>query len=147
MANNSRYIRLTKSAVETMFDRCNELYFYNKVERPIKFETWTPYRKTLGMVRPVWSRRNQRTNAIMHISSRYRWTEENLRHVVVHEMIHLAIGDYKEFLTFWQRLPLIGRWFIREHGPEFIDMMNDINSRYGLGIKVKFKEMRKEFIG
>lgn len=146
MQKNTKYIRLSKARVEEMFERCNAMYFNNSVERPIKFETWTPYKKTLGMVRPVRSKRSLRVRSVLHISRRYRWTEESLRDVVVHEMIHLAIGDYMEFLTFWQRLPLIGHWFRKEHGREFVEMMNDLNSRFGLNIKIRNKEMRSEFI-
>ena len=129
-----------------MFDLCNTLYFDRMVEKPVKFETWTPHRKTLGMVRPVLTKKKG-ICSVMHISRRYRWTEVTLRHVVVHEMIHLAIGDYKEFLNFWQRLPLIGRYFIKEHNRDFVELMKDINDRFGLDIKIRFKEMREEFIG
>ena len=129
-----------------MFDECNALYFDSKIERPVKFETWTPGKKILGMVRPYWIPKNKDYGSIFHISRRYRWTEENLRHVVVHEMIHLAIGDYKKPLTFFQRLPLIGRLFIKQHDEEFIEYMNNINSNYNLSIAVKFPAMKKEFI-
>lgn len=129
-----------------MFDECNRLYFNNAVEYPIKFEMYTPCKRTLGMVRPVRSAKQKKVNSIFHISRCYRWTEQTLRHVVVHEMIHLSIGDYKEPLTFVQRLPLIGNLFIKQHDNRFIEMMNDLNKQYNLDIKVRFKEMRKEFI-
>lgn len=147
MRQRTNYIKLTRQAVKDMFDECNRLYFSGKVETPLRFETWTPYRKTLGMVRPVWDNKSRTYKAVLHISRRYRWTSETLRHVVVHEMIHLSIGDYRELLTPLQRLPLIGRFFITEHDSRFIDTMNEINETYGLDIKVRYKEMRDEFIG
>lgn len=141
-----KYIRLTRKVVEEMFDECNRLYFNNTVEPPIKIETWTPYKKTVGMVRPVWSAKRKKVSSILQISRRYRWTAENLRKVVVHEMIHLYIEDYKIPLTFMQRLPLIGRFFIKDHDNYFMDLMNELNEKYDLGITVRMKQMRKVFI-
>lgn len=129
-----------------MFDECNRLYFNDSVERPVAFQTWTPHKRVVGMVRPVWSGKKRKTKACFHISKRYRWTEENLRKVVVHEMIHLAIGDYKEPLTFLQRLPLIGRFFITQHDKRFIALMDELNSQFDLGITIRMKQMRKDFI-
>lgn len=147
MTTKSKYVKLTKKAVEDMFDECNVLYFNNEVEKPKKFETWTPSKRTLGLTRPLWESKKRRWVAALHISRRYNWTEENLRHVVVHEMIHMLIRDYAEPLTFWQRLPFIGRWFLTEHDQRFIDKMNEINDKFGLNIKVRFPEMRAEFKG
>lgn len=144
--HSTKHIRLTRKVVSDMFDECNALYFENKIERPVKFETWTPGKKILGMVRPYWIPKNKDYGAIFHISRRYQWTNENLRHVVVHEMIHLAIGDYKQPLSFIQRLPLIGRFFIVQHNDEFITKMNEINEKYGLQISIRFPAMKKEFI-
>lgn len=141
-----RRIRLTRKSVEDMFDECNKLYFNNMVERPIRFETWTTHKKTVGMVRPVWSAKKKAVHASLHISRRYKWNEGNLRHVVVHEMIHLAIGDYKRPLNFIQRLPVIGRFFIKEHDGQFVALMNELNDKYNLGITVRAKHMRKYYI-
>ncbi|MDE7439273.1 MAG: hypothetical protein K2N23_02025, partial [Clostridia bacterium] len=95
-----KYIKLTITVIKEMFDECNCMYFNGKVELPVKFETWTPQKKIVGMVRPIWAGKRKGIKASFHISQRYRWTEGNLRKVVVHEMIHLVIGDYKEPLTF-----------------------------------------------
>lgn len=141
-----KYIRLTRNVVSEMFDECNRLYFNNAVERPLKIETWTPHKKTVGMVRPIWSAKRNKVCSVLCISRRYRWTADNLRKVVVHEMIHLAIEDYKIPLTFIQRLPLIGRFFIKGHEERFITLMNELNEKYSLGITVRMKQMRKDFI-
>lgn len=130
-----------------MFDECNRLYFDNAVERPRKFETWTPEKRCLGLSRPMANKRTGKVTSALHISRRYNWTAETLRLVVVHEMIHLYIGDYKRPLTLLQRLPIIGRWFITQHDAEFIEMMDDLNDRYGLDVKTRFPEMRGEFRG
>lgn len=39
------------------------------------------------------------------------------------------------------------RFFITQHDQRFIDKMNELNSTYGLDVKVRFKEMRTEFKG
>ena len=142
----ANYIKLTKTGIKEMVVECNRLYFNSEVELPIKYELWTPQKKIVGMVRPLWSGRQKGYRAVFHISKRYHWTEENLRKVVVHEMIHLYIEDYKEPLTFLQRLPLIGRFFITQHDERFVALMNEMNSKYGLGITIRAKQMRKEFI-
>lgn len=108
-----KYIRLTRNVVSEMFDECNRLYFNNAVERPLRIETWTPHKKTVGMVRPIWSANRHKVCSVLCISRRYRWTADNLRKVILHEMIHLSIEDYKMPLTFMQRLPLIGHFFIK----------------------------------
>lgn len=141
-----KYIRLTRNVVREMFDECNRLYFNNTVERPIKIETWTPHKKTVGMVRPIWSAKRHNVCSVLSMSSRYRWTADNLRKVIVHEMIHLSIEDYKKPLTIIQRLPLIGRFFIKGHDERFITLMNELNEKYSLDITVRMKQMRKDFI-
>ena len=143
---STKRIRLTRSAISDMFDKCNALYFDNKIDRPVKFETWTPGKRILGMVRAYWIPKHKDYGAIFHISRRYRWNEEDLRHVVTHEMIHLEIGDYKEPLNFFQRLPFLGGLFRTMHDQRFIDRMNNINEQFGLKIGVKFPEMKKNFI-
>ena len=144
----NKYLKLTKQVIEDMFDECNAAYFNGEVEKPKKFESWTPQKKILGLSRPVQNHRAGKvTSSALHISRRYNWTEETLQQVVIHEMIHLLIGDYKEPLTFWQRLPLIGKFFIFQHDQRFIDKMNELNATYGLDIKVRFPEMKCEFRG
>lgn len=142
----SKYLKLTKAVIKEMVEECNRLYFNGEIELPIKYELWTPRKKIVGMVRPIWSNRHKQTRAVIHISNRYRWTESNLRKVVLHEMIHLAIEDYKEPLTFLQRLPLIGHLFITQHDERFVALMNELNNKYDLGITIRAKQMRKEFI-
>lgn len=76
-----------------------------------------------------------------HISERYNWTEENLRKVVIHEMIHLYIKDYLKPLTFWQKkFPFL----IKQHDKRFRNTMQELNQKYGLDITVKAPFMKKE---
>lgn len=135
-----RFLRLTKQTVNDMFDDCNRAYFNNEVPRPKVIQLWTPHRKVLGMVRPAYNRRTGSYSSILHISRLYRWTEENLRKVIVHEMIHLYIGDYLRPLRWWER---IMPFLVKQHDSEFIAVMNQLNDNYGLGIQTRFKEMRE----
>lgn len=135
----ARFLRLTKQTVCDMFDDCNRTYFNNGIPRPKAIFLWTTHWKTLGMVRPQYNRRTGAYGAFLHISRLYNWTEENLRKVMVHEMIHLYTGDYLRPLRWWER---ICPFLIVEHDREFRQVMYDINERYGLGIQVRFKEMR-----
>ncbi len=144
MARKYKYINLTKEIVKNMFEECNKLYFNGEVECPTRLETWTPGKRILGLTRPCVNKRTGKVHAILHISNRYNWTNETLRHVVVHEMIHMLIKDYQRPLRWWERiLPFL----IKQHDDEFIDKMNELNEEYGLDIKVRFREMRAEFKG
>lgn len=134
-----RFVKLTRERVSEMFDDCNRAYFNNEITPPKRVFLWTPHWKTLGMVRPSYNRRTGAYGSFLHISRLYDWTEDNLRKVIVHEMIHLYIGDYLRPLRWWERvLPFL----VREHDREFIEVMNNVNELYGLGIQVRFKEMR-----
>lgn len=137
-----KFIRLTKQAISDMFDECNQAYFNNQVQKPKYFELWTPNVKTLGMVRPIYNKRTEKYSSALHISKIFNWTKENLRKVVVHEMIHLYICDYLRPLTWYERLfPFL----IVEHDNEFKEVMNALNEQYNLDIKIRFKEMRNYY--
>lgn len=143
IAKKTGFVKLTRKAVEEMFDICNERYFDNRIEKPLKFETFTPHKKCLGMVRPCYDTKKKRHRSILHISRLYNWTEENLRNTMVHEMIHLAIEDYLRPLTIMQR------WFgwipgvePKQHDQQFIDMMNELNTQFPeLNIMMRAKYM------
>ena len=138
-SSGKKFIRLTRDAIRAMFDECNRAYFNNEVKAPEKIELWTPNRRTVGMVRPLYVSKAKGWCACLHISKQFRWTAENLRKVVVHEMIHLYIGDYLRPLRWWER------WFpflIKEHDDEFKNVMDDLNMRYDLNIGIRFPEMK-----
>lgn len=147
-----KYVRLTKRLIEKVFDECNEAYFDNQVEKPFKFELWIPGKRCVGWVRDAYAKKPLRVkdaNAVnhhtyLHINNRYHWTRENLRKVVIHEMIHLFIKDYLRPLTFWQAR---FRFLLKEHDSEFIQVMNELNAKYGLDITTRAKFMKNEFKG
>ena len=139
--SRNQYIRLTRPKIKEIFDECNALYFNNEIERPVKFELWTPTKKCVAWVRAAFDRKKLRYITALHISSRYRWTEENLRDTIVHEMIHLYIKDYLIPLTFWERI-----FPARQHNSEFRQKMAELNETFGLNVVVQAKHMRKEYI-
>lgn len=144
-----KYVRLTRSLIEKVFDECSEAYFDNQVEKPFKFELWIPWKRCVGWVRAAYPKKvvwAKGTNGIkpkiyFHINNRYNWTIENLRKVVIHEMIHLYTKDFLRQLTFWElRFPFLRK----EHGDDFKQAMNELNVKYGLDITVKTPFMKKE---
>lgn len=135
-----KYIRLTQNKIKEIFDEANSKYFNNEVESPVKFELWTPVKQCVAWVRLVENKKTGKLSTRLHVSNRYKWTEENLRNTIVHEMIHLHIKDYMVPLTFWQRIfPAL------QHNKEFKEEMNYLNETYPeLNVVVKAKHMRKE---
>lgn len=133
-----KYIRLTKNKIKEIFEECNQKYFNNQIKTPEIFDTWTPTIKCVGWVRAVWDKRNHRNKVALHISSKYNWTEENLRNVILHEMIHLDIKDYLKPLNFWQRL------FRLDHDKRFHKRMKELNKEFNLNILPRAKFMRTE---
>lgn len=139
--NSKKYVRLTRNLIREIFDECNEKYFDNQIERPVKFELWTHQKKCVGWVRAIWNKKKRGYDTWFHISSRYHWTRDNLRNVVLHEMIHLDIKDYLIPRNFWNIF-----FPKRMHGKDFIERMNELNRKYGLDIRTQAKFMRKELI-
>ena len=135
-----KYIKLTKKEIEKRFDEYNKLYFKGQVEKPSKFETFTPRKRILGLTRPIFNKKTSKYSAALHISRRYNWTEENLRPVIIHEMIHLLIKDYLQPLKWWEK---IFPFMIVQHDEHFKEVMEDLNETYDLNIKIRFPEMKK----
>ena len=146
---DKKYVRLTRNLIEKVFEECNSLYFDNQVEKPLKFELWIPWKKCVGWVRAAYPKKvvwvkganGVRPQTYFHINSRYNWTIENLRKVVIHEMIHLYTKDYLRPLTFWElKFPFLRK----DHDKDFKQTMNELNAKYGLDITVKAPFMKKE---
>lgn len=137
----NKHVRLTKSLVEETFDSCNQLYFNGEIKKPAKFVLYTYHPKCVGMVRGIMTKK--KFVSWLHISNSYHWTMENLRDTIVHEMIHLYLGDYLRKLPFWALFfPKL------QHSKEFSDWVNYLNSTYPeLNVVIIAKHMRKEFKG
>lgn len=134
-----KYIKVTKAELERRFNQYNDLYFDGQLPQPKRFELWTCSKKCVGWVRGYWNKWGAKYETFFHINARcYNWTDENLKSVMLHEMIHMAIKDYLRPVRWWQ-------WIFppKQHDSEFIEYMNSLNEKYGLNITVKAKFMRE----
>lgn len=138
--SKENFVRLTRPLLSKVFQECNQLYFENKLPMPDCFDTWTPSKYIAGWIRAYWMPKQKRWGTAIHISKGIRWTRENLRDTMVHEMIHLEIQDYRQKLSWWRRL------FHKDHNQEFKDRMNQLNSLYGLNVMIVSKHLRAYMI-
>ena len=135
-----KFVRLTRNVLRETFQECNEKYFEGTLPTPEIFELWTPSKYIAGWIRAIWINKEKRRGVAIHISKNLKWTKENLIDTMVHEMIHLEIGDYLERIPFWKR------WFHLDHDIRFKNRMNELNEKFGLNVMVKSKHLRAYII-
>ena len=135
-----KFVRLTRNLFRDTFEECNSLYFNGELKSPEMFELWTPSKYIAGWIRGVWLPKDKKWVTALHISKRIRWTKDNLRDTMVHEMIHLEIQDYMKPYSWWQRL------FRKDHDQQFKDRTNELNEKYGLNVKIKATQLRAYLI-
>ena len=111
--SREKFVRLTRPELKRVFDECNEKYFDNRLLCPDQFNLWIPYKNVAGWIRPYWIQKQRKWGPAIHISKGFKWTKENLRDTMVHEMIHLEIGDYRIRIPWWRRI------FHKDHYKEF----------------------------
>ena len=109
----SKLIRLDKTYLKEKFVEYNQLYFNNSLPKvPIFSIVNTPHLAGQYCVR--WGKKNGVLQIIRHeiqIDENILWTEETLRSVLVHEMIHYYVeikkkkpkrdGDFQHWGLFW----------------------------------------------
>ena len=116
-------MELTVEILEEKFDEYNKLYFGGRLWWPDEFRLHKSFR-CFG-----WFRCNQHSpgsrlrNVIISISRYYDWTEEHLRNVLVHEMLHYKIESSRRI----DKNP---------HVPRFLKLAAEMNKKYGLNIEV-----------
>lgn len=116
-------MEITVEILKEKFDEYNELYFGGRLGRPDEFRLHKSFR-CFG-----WFRCNKHSpgsrlrNVIISISKYYDWTEEHLRNVLVHEMLHYKI----------ERSRRIDK---NPHGPRFLKLAAEMNEKYGLNVEV-----------
>lgn len=113
-----------KEDVKVLFKKYNMLYFENKLRTP-KFSTF------IGKTALGEFFYNDNTKLyVISIARNVDWTEEGLRNVMVHEMIHYYLKI---------------KYNKTGHGSAFKKIMNEMNEKYGLNIKIIVPEI--DFIG
>lgn len=113
---------VSKHNILGLFHAYNKEYFDGWLPLPI-VDTMNSYR-TLGEFSCTFSEDGFMENETIKISANYDFTEEQLRNVLVHEMIHM-------YLVF------IGEDMHCKHGKAFKRMAKRFNSEYGMNITKK----------
>lgn len=121
-------MKVTKYVLEDLFDQYNKQFFDGILVKP-QLTTYIG-ESTMGIFNV--SERRGKMNLKILIARNVRYTPEDLRDVLVHEMIHLYV--YQE----------IGPGF--GHKKPFIDKMNELNAKYGLDIRKDSKHLRDKYI-
>ena len=114
-------MKLTEGDIMFLFAQYNIKYFESELPFP-KFKIMHSYR-TFG----EYSCRTcpeGHFGDVISISDNYDYTEDQLRDIIVHEMIHMYLMHFG-----------IDRKC--SHGKAFKNMMTDLNIRYGLNISVQ----------
>lgn len=101
------------------FTKYNNEYFGGILPYP-EFKIRKSY-TTLGYFSCNYNEDYSMYNCILEISNRYDYTEEQLRDVIVHEMIHYYLAYTKKDVKM-------------KHGDEFIAMAYTLNKKYSLNI-------------
>ena len=121
-------VKVTRYILEDLFDKYNKLYFEEKLVKP-QLATYLG-ESTMGIFNV--SERHGKVRMKILIARNVRYTQENLRDVLIHEMIHLYV--YQE----------IGPGY--GHKKPFLDKMNELNAQYGLDIRKDSRHLKDKFI-
>ena len=121
-------VKVTRYILEDLFDEYNKLYFEGKLVKP-QLATYLG-ESTMGIFNV--SERHGKVRTKIMIARNVLYTQEDLRDVLIHEMIHLYV--YQE----------IGHDY--GHKKPFLDKMNELNTLYGLDIRKDCRHLRDKFI-
>lgn len=117
-------MKITKKLIKQKFDEYNELYFNSELPK-CEIRISSAYRY-YGLFQCKFDEKYKRvTCKSISISDLYDYTEENLKNILVHEMIHYYLIQNKKL--FKDSI---------KHGPEFQKMMKDFNEKYNLNIRI-----------
>ena len=114
--------------LQDLFVECNKLYFNGSLQRPFLY-TFVG-RDACSMVNYKHNKKGRIISRFIGIACNIDWTEENLRRVLLREMACLyAVSNASR--------P------IRKYGKEFKALVEELNSKYGLGLSAE--EYRFDF--
>ena len=118
---------MTEKFLKGKFKEYNTLYFNGSLKQVV-IKTFKG-RSVAGRFVCTEDKKTGRLKSkTIYIASNVEWDEHTLRRVLVHEMIHYYIA--RNQTLFWKK-----DWF--SHGKNFKTVMKDINSKYGLDIKIR----------
>lgn len=104
-----------------LFFKYNRMYFENKLAIPSFGLLHSKH--LLGQFQTKTSRRTgKKINPKIFITTDIDWTEDDLRDVVVHEMVHMAV---------WQR----GGKSRNRHDGLFKNICDELETKYGLQVR------------
>ena len=121
-------VKVTRYILEDLFDEYNKLYFEGKLVKP-QLATYLG-ESTMGIFNV--SERHSKVRTKIMIARNVRYTQEDLRDVLMHEMIHLHV--YQE----------IGPDY--GHKKPFLDKMDELNTLYGLDIRKDCRHLKEKII-
>ena len=121
-------VKVTRYVLEDLFDQYNKQFFDGKLVKP-QLATYIG-ESTMGIFNV--SERHGKIRKKIMIARNVRYTQEDLRDVLIHEMIHLYVYQEKG--------PGYG------HKKPFVDKMNELNAQYGLDIRKNCRHLRDKYI-
>ena len=114
---------ITVDILEEKFEEYNKLYFGGRLLWPDDFYLFKSFRVYGRFSCSSHSPGSRLRNVKIGISMYYDWTEEQLRDVLVHEMLHYKLERSKNVEK-------------KMHGPRFLKAAAEMNEKYGLNIEV-----------
>lgn len=131
---NMNGTELTKKDIKERFEQYNRLYFGGKLGK-CNFFWMSPNYGTYGKYSDKYNNKNELISSI-GIARNTVWTEENLRELLVHEMIHMYVRTI-------EGIKLDG---VIGHGRHFRAHCSRIKKDYNLNIRIHgdFGYIKKE---
>lgn len=114
-------MEITVEILEEQFEEYNELYFGGRLPWPDEFYLFKSFKCYGRFYCAKHAPGSKMRNVRIGISKYYDWTEEHLRNIFVHEMLHYKLERSKNAEK-------------KIHGPRFLKAAAELNENYGLNI-------------
>ena len=117
-------MKINKALIKEKFNEYNKLYFNSELPK-CEIKIKSAYRYYGLFECKDHEKYKKATFKTITISDLYDYTDENLKNILVHEMIHYFLIEKKKL--FHDSI---------KHGPEFQKMAKEFNEKYNLNIKI-----------